>query len=166
MPNRLRIAVLAVALSAAGVPAYAAEIPVYGTKNFTPGGDTPAYFTHNVAAPTVRSEDWSAADQAAGPAAPAAAAEHVSQATARHHGKVAGNHHGGSHVASKAKGKSRASRATAAKPGKATRTASAAHARPAGSSHARLASSGKTRSTTHTSHATRHAAVKSSQRKG
>lgn len=166
MRYRLTIAVMAVLLGAAGWPAFAAEMPAYGTKNFTPGGDTPAYFTHSVAAPTVRSEDWSAADQAAATAAPAAASEHASRATERHSSRTASHHRGGSHVAGKAKDKSHASRMAAARPGKTTRTASSAHSRPAVSSHASIASSAKTRSTGHSSHPTRHAAVKSSQRKG
>lgn len=159
MPNRLTIAVLAVALGAAGLPAFAAEMPAYGTKNFTPGGATPAYFTHNTAAPTVRSEDWSAADQGAAEVDAAEPPSHAPAATARHHAELSAHHRAGTRTAGKTKGKSRATHLAVAKPGRATRTASAAHTRSAGSA-------GKARSASHGKSATRHAAAKSSERKG
>ncbi|MGH7058849.1 MAG: hypothetical protein ACREFH_00565 [Stellaceae bacterium] len=165
MPKRLTIAVLAVALSAAGLPAFAAEMPAYGTKNFTPGGATPAYFTHNTAAPTVRSEDWSAADQGAAAVDAAEPPSHAPAAEARHHAKLSAHHRAGSRTAGKTKDKSRATHLAVAKPGRATRTESAAHARSAGSA-GKASSAGKARTASHGKSATRHVAARSSERKG
>jgi hypothetical protein len=67
MQNTLAIAFLASALALAGVPASGLELPDYGSKNFSPSGDTPAYFTNEAAPVAARTadttaNDWSAVD--------------------------------------------------------------------------------------------------------
>src|SRR5437016_14028259 len=49
MQIKLRIALVAATLALASYPAFAADIPVEGTKNFTAPGDAPAYFTNETA---------------------------------------------------------------------------------------------------------------------
>ena len=51
MQIKLTIALVAATFALASYPAFAADIPVDGTKNFTAPGDAPAYFT-NETAPT------------------------------------------------------------------------------------------------------------------
>src|SRR5690349_5442407 len=63
----LKITFLAGALAFACLPAFALELPDYGSKNFSPSGDTPAYFTNEAAPVAARTadttaNDWSAVD--------------------------------------------------------------------------------------------------------
>ena len=46
MQTRLKIAVAAAGFSLATVPAFAAEMPADGSKNFSPPTDAPSYFTN------------------------------------------------------------------------------------------------------------------------
>jgi hypothetical protein len=46
MQIKLTIAVVAAAFALASYPAFAADMPVDGTKNFTAPGDAPSYFTN------------------------------------------------------------------------------------------------------------------------
>lgn len=50
MPLSFMRFVLAAAIAGCGLPAWAAGMPDWGTKNFSPGGDTPAYFTNETGA--------------------------------------------------------------------------------------------------------------------
>ena len=64
---KLKIAVLAGALAFAGSPAIAVDLPDYGSRNFNPADDTPAYFANEsvpVAARTADTteRDWSEVD--------------------------------------------------------------------------------------------------------
>lgn len=159
---------LAAVLCCAGLPVLAAGMPDYGSKNFAPGGGTPAFFSNETAAPTVRSDDWSAVDAAAGPARPAAAPVHTASARSHRHGKIAANHRGGgTRTIGKAGGKTRSSRLAAAKPAKTTRSASAArtaHPRSPAGSRSTAAAAG-TRTSGHAG-TSRHAAARSVQHKG
>ena len=72
---KLTITFLAGALSFACLPASAGELPDYGSKNFSPSGDTPSYFANEAAPVSARTADttqgdWSAVDEMA-PARPA-----------------------------------------------------------------------------------------------
>src|SRR5205814_5515103 len=49
MQIKLTIALVAATFALASYPAFAADIPVDGTKNFTAPGDAPAYFTNETA---------------------------------------------------------------------------------------------------------------------
>jgi hypothetical protein len=65
--HKLRIAVLAAALVFAGVPAVAVDLPDYGSKNFSPADDTPAYLANEGVPVTARTadtteRDWSDVD--------------------------------------------------------------------------------------------------------
>ena len=46
MPKMLIRYALAAAIAGAGTPAWSAGIPDFGTKNFSPGSDAPAYFSN------------------------------------------------------------------------------------------------------------------------
>ena len=159
MRNRVARIALAAALCCAGLPAFAAGLPDYGSKNFVPGGGTPAFFSNETAAPTVRSDDWSAVDAVTGPERSAPAPAHAAAASSHRHGKVAANHRaGGAHAAGKSAG-AHASRVAAARSVKPKRTASAGH-----TAHARPAASGS-RTSGHAK-TSRHAAARSAQHRG
>jgi hypothetical protein len=71
---KLTITFLAGALAFASLPALAVDLPDYGSKNFSPSGDTPTYFTNESAPVAARTadtseRDWSAVDAMA-PAMP------------------------------------------------------------------------------------------------
>jgi hypothetical protein len=70
MQNRLMIACLAGALALAGFPAFAGDLPDYGSKNFSPTEDTPTYFTNESVPISARTadatpRDWTAEDAVA-----------------------------------------------------------------------------------------------------
>ena len=54
MQNKLTIALAAAVFALASYPAFAADIPVDGTKNFTAPGDAPSYFTNETAPASAR----------------------------------------------------------------------------------------------------------------
>jgi hypothetical protein len=67
---KLRVILLAGALAVATVPALAIDLPDYGSKNFSPSGDTPSYFANEAAPVSARTadttqHDWSAVDEMA-----------------------------------------------------------------------------------------------------
>jgi hypothetical protein len=126
---KLTITFLAGALTFACLPAFAVELPDYGSKNFSPSGDTPSYFANEAAPVSARTADttqgdWSAVDEMA----PARAAFEGTRSAHRHRGR-----HGRYAVAqtSRQHGAGRYG-------GKAVRTTSAKH----GKANARHASSG------------------------
>src|ERR1700694_3699050 len=104
MRNTLKIAFLAGALSLAAPPAFALELPDYGSKNFSPSGDTPTYFTNETAPIAARTadtnaNDWSAADAAA-PVSSAAIASASAPSRSSHaarHGPDASGQKTGAH---------------------------------------------------------------------
>jgi hypothetical protein len=69
MPNKLTIAFVAGGLAVASCPAFAADIPDYGSKNFSPTGDTPSYFANESTPVSVRTADTTANDWTAEEAA-------------------------------------------------------------------------------------------------
>jgi hypothetical protein len=104
MQNTLAIAFLAGALALAGVPASGLELPDYGSKNFSPSGDTPAYFTNEatpVAARTAdtTANDWSAVDAKA--PEPSLGASTPSRGHLGRHGRQASSQRSAKHVVGK-----------------------------------------------------------------
>src|SRR5215813_12758390 len=67
---KLTITALAGVLGFACLPAFAVDLPDYGSKNFSPSGDTPSYFANESAPVSARTadtteRDWSAVDESA-----------------------------------------------------------------------------------------------------
>jgi len=54
MQNKLTIALVAAAFALASYPAFAADMPVDGTKNFTAPGDAPSYFANETVPASAR----------------------------------------------------------------------------------------------------------------
>ena len=54
MQNKLTIALVAATFALASYPAFAADMPVDGTKNFTAPGDAPSYFANETAPESAR----------------------------------------------------------------------------------------------------------------
>jgi hypothetical protein len=118
MLYRLMIAGLSGALALAGVPALALDLPDSGSKNFSPGNDTPTHFANESVPVSARTADTTATDfsaeEAAAPVPPVvrpAASAHPN--TARH-GKFASAHKSAKHTSGKSKGNSHPARGTTA----------------------------------------------------
>ena len=62
MPSKLTITYFAAALAIVSVPAFAVDIPDSGSKNFSPAGDTPTYFTNESVPISARTADTNASD--------------------------------------------------------------------------------------------------------
>jgi hypothetical protein len=62
MPSKLMITYCAAALAIVSVPAFAVDIPDSGSKNFSPAGDTPTYFTNESVPISARTADTNASD--------------------------------------------------------------------------------------------------------
>lgn len=134
---KLTITFLAGALSFACLPALAVDLPDYGSKNFSPSGDTPSYFANEAAPVSARTadtteRDWSAVDEMA----PARPAFKGTRSAARGH-----RGHPGRYAVAQISGRHGAGRYGAAKyGGRAVKATSARHGRPS----ARHANSGLT----------------------
>jgi hypothetical protein len=105
MPNTLVVAFLAGALALAGVPASGLELPDYGSKNFSPSSDTPAYFTNEAAPVAARTgdttaNDWSAVDAEA-PEPSLAASPTPSRGHSGRHGRQASSQRSAKHIVGK-----------------------------------------------------------------
>jgi hypothetical protein len=97
MPAALKSIVFAAALGWAAAPLWAAGMPDTGTKNFSPGAGTPAYFTNDGNA-----GDTEAADDGADVptrSVAAAAAPSDERAVFLHHGGRSASHRSGIHSA-------------------------------------------------------------------
>ena len=136
---KLTITLLAGALAFACLPAFAVDLPDYGSKNFSPSGDTPSYFANEAAPVSARTADttqgdWSAVDEMA-PVRPSFEGSRSAHGRGRHHGRYSVVQNSGRHGA----GRYSAARYGAARyGGRAVRATSAKHGRPS----ARHASSG------------------------
>jgi hypothetical protein len=88
MPHTLiRLAFIA-AVAGAAIPAWGAGMPDFGTKNFSPGGDAPSYFSNENGAPgTTEMTDDGADDIPARSMRPASAPRSADWATSAPHGK-------------------------------------------------------------------------------
>src|SRR5690348_3861040 len=67
---KLRIILHAGALAVTAMPALAIDLPDYGSKNFSPSGETPSYFANEAAPVSARTADttqgdWSTVDDMA-----------------------------------------------------------------------------------------------------
>jgi hypothetical protein len=128
MLYRLMIAVLIGALGLASLPALALDLPDSGSKNFSPGNDTPTHFANESVPVSARTADTTASDfsaeEAAAPVPSAvrpAASAHPS--TARH-GKYLSARKSAKHTSSKPSGNSYSARIARANSGKSVTTAS------------------------------------------
>ncbi len=149
MAGRLTKIWFAAALAVAVSPAVAGEMPVLGTKNFVPGGDAPAFFTHGSGA----GEDPAASDDGLDKTIDrphvASATSHSAASANRRHGGPAGAH--------------RATSRAAADSGIASRRTQSVRARTAAAGTATTAKGGSIRSG---KSGIRHAAARSASRKG
>jgi len=104
MQTRLKIALAAAGFALAAIPAFAAEMPTDGSKNFSTPTAAPSYFTNEAvpeSARVDRSADFSSEDVAAAPEdGPAVSAA----AEPERHGRHASGHSSGKHSASRSKG--------------------------------------------------------------
>jgi hypothetical protein len=104
---KLTITFLAGALVFVSVPALAVDLPDYGSKNFSPSGDTPTYFANESAPVAARTadtteRDWSAVD-AMTPTMPAAPGRSAHRRSAGH-GKYHATHGSGRYGAGRSSG--------------------------------------------------------------
>src|SRR5437667_5754437 len=104
MPNKLTIAFFATALAFASGPALAVEMPSYGSKNFSPPGDAPSYFTNENGGVAGRGPDTAAidtgTDETAGPTRSDVEPMHSARTKGGRHGKHAAS---ARHVSGKSK---------------------------------------------------------------
>lgn len=96
------IAFLAGALIVASWPALAVDLPDYGSKNFSPSGDTPAYLANENVPVSARTadtteRDWSAVDAIA-PERPVGSHGRSAHSRTGRHGRYAFSHGSGGHV--------------------------------------------------------------------
>lgn len=143
---KLTIIFLAGALTFACLPAVAAELPDYGSKNFSPSDDTPSYFANETAPVSARTadatpRDWSAVDEMA-PARPAFEGARWGHTHSGRHGRYAIGQGSGPHAAARSAGRGYSTHAAGGGGGKAFRT-SGKHGKPS----ARHASFGAARYT-------------------
>ena len=78
MQNKLTIALVALAFALASFPAFAGDMPVDGSKNFTAPGDAPSYFTNETLPSSARVANQAAfteVDEASEPAVRQAATD-------------------------------------------------------------------------------------------
>ena len=99
---KLTIAFFASALAFASSPGLAVDLPDYGSKNFSPSGDTPTYFANEDVSVSARTadtteRDWSVVDEMA-PGRPGARSRSAYHSGARH-GRYAFSHSPGRHGA-------------------------------------------------------------------
>src|SRR5215813_9920561 len=107
MPNTMVTAFLVGMLALAGTPASGLELPDYGSKNFSPSSDTPAYFTNEAAPVALRTgdttaNDWSAVDAEA-PEPSLAASSAPSDGHRGRHGRRASSQRSAKHVVGKSR---------------------------------------------------------------
>jgi hypothetical protein len=127
MLNKPTIAFLAWVFALANFPAFAVDIPDYGSKNFSPTGDTPTYFTNESAPVSARTADTSATDwtaeEAAAPVPSVARRAPSAHQGSGKHGRYSPRY--GRHASGRASGNHPATYVTRANTGKVTGTASA-----------------------------------------
>ena len=144
---KLTITLLAGALAFACLPAFAVDLPDYGSKNFSPSGDTPSYFANEAAPVSARTadttqSDWSAVDEMA-PARPTFEGTRSAHTHSRAHGRYAVAQRSGRYSSSRSAGRAHSPHSAGPGDARAVRTTSTKHGRPG----ARHASSGVVHST-------------------
>jgi hypothetical protein len=155
MPVKLTGFVFATAIAWAAVPAWGAGMPDYGTKNFSPGGATPSYFTNEKSAALGIPENESADDGADLPTQSAQTITEPRQsdeAVGRHRGKFA-NRRPQAHAAAHSRVNGHTPRATGARNARTASTERFAGTRQSG--HSKSARTNL-----------RHASAKTPSRKG
>jgi hypothetical protein len=125
MLYRLMIAVLIGALGLASLPALALDLPDSGSKNFSPGNDTPTHFANESVPVSARTADTTAGDfsaeEAAAPPVGPTASAHPSETR---HGKSVSAQKSAKHASGKWRGNNHSTRVAKANSGKAVKTAS------------------------------------------
>ena len=139
---KLKITLLAGALTFACLPALAVELPDYGSKNFSPSDDTPSYFANETAPVSARTadttpRDWSAVDEMA-PARPTFEGTRWAHTHNGWHGRYAVGQRSGRHEAGRSAGRGYSTHAVGWGGTKGYRPTSAKHGKPS----ARHASTG------------------------
>src|ERR1700739_4604864 len=129
---KLTITFLAGGLALACLPGLAVELPDYGSKNFSPSGDTPSYFANEAAPVSARTADttqgdWSAVDEIA-PARSASEGARSAYTHSKGPGRYAVAQKSGRHAA----GGAHSARVAGAGGGNAARTTSAKHGKLSG----------------------------------
>jgi hypothetical protein len=103
MPGMVKRFVLAAALAGAAIPAWSAGMPDYGTKNFSPGGDAPSYFSNENGSALGLAANESMDDGGDAPIRSVRAAAEPNDgawtASRHRHGKFASSRRSGSHRA-------------------------------------------------------------------
>jgi len=117
MQNKLTIALVAATFALASYPAFAADMPVDGTKNFTAPGDAPSYFTNETAPASAR-----VANQATFTEVDDATASEIEPVGTDRGGKRASSHKSTKHASGKSKGSGGSAHYTKAPSSKATRS--------------------------------------------
>jgi len=127
---KLTITVLAGVAAFAYLPAFAVDLPDYGSKNFSPSGDTPSYFANESAPVSARTadtteRDWSAVDEMA----PTRSFESARSGHARggRHGRYAITGRSGRHGVSRSGGSSHSLSAVSWGSGSAAKATSGKH---------------------------------------
>jgi len=130
MLYRLMIAGLSGALALASAPALALDLPDTGSKNFSPGNDTPTHFANESVPVSARTADTTASDfsaeEAVAPVPSAVRPAASGHPTTARHGKYASAQKSAKHTSRRGRGHNHSARA-AANSGKSVRTASAYH---------------------------------------
>jgi hypothetical protein len=170
MASKLAIMVMAAACAVSIGSARAAGMPDTGTKNFVPGGDTPAYLTNeNLAvAPGSAAEPVAATadDQAEGPERSTAAPMHWAQTPERRHGKLAAGHKSARYAAANPRTPIRSTHAASTRMVRASRSGSIDKSPRSVRAAGRTASATRTGAAVHGKASVRHAAARSAARRG
>jgi hypothetical protein len=111
MPAALKGMVFVAAIALAAAPAWAAGMPEFGTKNFSPGAPTPAYFSNENGIGDAETVDDAADDATTRSVDRVAAPRYVESAAHHHHDQVAGGRTGG-HSPAYARAKGQGGRST------------------------------------------------------
>ena len=120
MQIKLTIALVAAAFALASFPAFAADMPADGTKNFTAPGDAPSYFANETVPASAR-----VANQAAFTEVDDTTASELEPVGADRGGKRASARKSTKHASGKSKGSGGSTQYAKASSSKATRTAAA-----------------------------------------
>lgn len=95
MPSMLKGLVFVAAIAFAAAPAWAAGMPDFGTKNFSPDLATPAYFSNENGGGDAETVYDGADDTAARPVDRVAAPHYAEGAAQHHHGEAVGRRNAG-----------------------------------------------------------------------
>jgi hypothetical protein len=117
MQNKLTIALAAATFALSACPVFAADMPAYGSKNFSAPGDAPSYFANETVPTSAR-----VANQATFTEVDEESTPEVRQVTTERGGKRASTRKSGKHVSGKSKGHGGSTHYMKASPSKSTRS--------------------------------------------